>query len=109
MKTRLTHEELLFQLAQFILDATLALENDAILPEELPGSSDIARQLGLDTELVKKKLKILKHEGLVQTLTYSPKRYRFDHYQLKRLPEDSELYPLFCAPDASHPLDFERT
>ena len=109
MKTRLTHEELLSQLAQFILDATLAFENETIMEEELPSAADMGRQLGLDTELVKKKLKLLKHEGLIQALSYSPKRYRFDHYQLNHLSESSELYPIFLDPDTPYALDFERT
>ncbi|MEB3287320.1 MAG: hypothetical protein VKJ04_07440 [Vampirovibrionales bacterium] len=110
MKTSLDSHTLLQQLAQLLLDATRTAESDSLSRnlalESLPTAIDIAKQLRLDADLVKKKLKILKQEGLVQATSFSPKRYRFDRYHLAHLDEESVLYPLFCGESPSHALDF---
>jgi predicted transcriptional regulator len=63
---------------------------EELLLDTLPSAAELARLLDLRLEWVKKKLRILKHEGLIHAVTISPKRYRFDRYQFEHLVESVE-------------------
>lgn len=104
MKPRLTHQELLHLVARFVLEATESFQAGDLSQDDLPSAADVARALGLDTDVVKKKLKILKEDELVQAISVTPKRYRFNFYAFNALEEDSELYDLFLNSDSPYCL-----
>lgn len=77
-----------------IIQATEAWSDGSLLEDELPTAAGLARKLNLRLDNVKKKLRLLKDEGLIRAISVSPKRYRFDRYTFKHLDEDSPLYEL---------------
>ena len=91
------------RIARHIFDVTLAVKHQpqafgGMEDERLPTANDIARALKYDVERVKKRLKLLIRDNLIQTLGYAPKRYRFDLYNLSALPESSPLYEALADP-----------
>ena len=66
---------------------------------------ELAKLVGLPIEIVKKKLIILKNEGIVHVKGINPKFWRFDNYNFQRMDEDSEVYKLLCSFDD---VDFDR-
>lgn len=82
------------RIAREIRMATDSLGENSLAEEELPTAGDISRILRLKPDKVKKRLKILLKEGVVEPVSYTPKRYRFDYYRLQQLDESSELYPV---------------
>ncbi|MCE3235652.1 MAG: hypothetical protein K0Q50_1832 [Vampirovibrio sp.] len=94
--------ELFSQLAGEIRIATDNLNAGECLEDDLPTASDLARRLNYRLETVKKKLRILKEEGLIQPVTVTPKRYRFNYWALKSLDEEHVLYSLFCEPESPY-------
>ena len=66
---------------------------------------ELAKLVGLPLEIVKKKLNILKEEGIVRVIGINPKYWKFDNYTFQRLDEDNEVYKLLCSFDD---VDFDR-
>jgi predicted ArsR family transcriptional regulator len=97
-----SEQEQLGKIARQIRLATDSLPTESLPEEGLPTASDISRELRLDPEKVKKRLKILLREGIVQPVSYTPKRYRFNYYQLKTLEKSSELYFLFRSEESPY-------
>jgi DNA-binding Lrp family transcriptional regulator len=85
----------LLQIAQEILRATRELDDADGFADEasLPSATDLARSLNLKIDKVKKRIRQLVHDNVIRPVSFSPKRYRFDLYALRHLPEDS-LYRL---------------
>jgi DNA-binding GntR family transcriptional regulator len=84
-----TLDNLLVQLAREIMRATEELADGGRSEDELPTSAELARHFNVRLDNVKKKLKILKQAGLIHAISVSPKRYRFDTYVFRSLPEDN--------------------
>lgn len=95
------HEEILHLLTTEILQASEALTQGDLLEDELPSASDLARKLNLKLEMVKKKLRILKGEGLIHPISFSPKRYRIDRYGVNHLSPEHPLYAVIFAETTS--------
>lgn len=100
-----SENELFIQLTGKILAASDCLHSGECLEEALPTAADLARQLNFRLENVKKKLKVLKEQGLIQPISVTPKRYRFNRWALKSVNEASPLYALFCEPDSPYYID----
>lgn len=66
---------------------------------------ELAKLVELPLEIVKKKLNILKEEGIVRVIGINPKYWKFDNYTFQRMDEDSEVYKLLCSFDD---VDFDR-
>ena len=66
---------------------------------------ELAKQLSLDVEIVKKKLKILQSHNIVRVIGINPKLWKFDEYNFQRMDEDDEVYMLLCSFDD---VDFDR-
>lgn len=66
---------------------------------------ELAKLTELSIETVKKKLVILKDEGIVHVRGINPKYWKFDNYNFQRMDEDSEVYKLLCSFDD---VDFDR-
>jgi transcription initiation factor IIE alpha subunit len=97
-----TEEEVFIALVQEIAQATDRLNADECVEEDLPTSAELARKMNYRLETVKKKLRVLKENGLIHAVSLSPKRYRFDHWALKSVDTDSLLFSLFCEPGSPH-------
>jgi hypothetical protein len=100
--------ELFSKLAKAILDATERFCNGACLEEEMPTAADLARQYNYRLDTVKKKLRVLKEHGLIQPISMTPKRYRFNQWSLKSLDEDHPFYELFCEPESPYYIDYHH-
>lgn len=66
---------------------------------------ELAKLVELPLEIVKKKLVILKDEGIVRVIGINPKYWKFDNYQFQRMDEDNDVYKLLCSFDD---VDFDR-
>lgn len=66
---------------------------------------ELAKLVELPIEIVKKKLVILKNEGIVHVKGINPKYWKFDNYNFQGMDEDSEVYKLLCSFDD---VDFDR-
>ena len=66
---------------------------------------ELAKLVALPLEIVKKKLNILKEEGIVRVIGIKPKYWKFDNYTFQRMDEDNEVYKLLCSFDD---VDFDR-
>ncbi|MCI5889499.1 MAG: hypothetical protein MRZ62_08325 [Brachyspira sp.] len=66
---------------------------------------ELAKLVALPLEIVKKKLNILKEEGIVRIIGINPKYWKFDNYTFQRMDEDNEVYKLLCSFDD---VDFDR-
>ncbi len=66
---------------------------------------ELAKLVALPLEIVKKKLNILKEEGIVRVIGINPKYWKFDNYTFQRMDEDNEVYKLLCSFDD---VDFDR-
>ena len=64
-----------------------------------PTAPEIARRLGLKTEDVKKKLKILLEAQLVRIIGLSPKHWQFDDYHFERMDPEESLFLLISRYD----------
>jgi hypothetical protein len=95
----MTEQVFLGQLLIDIYKATAKAGNQA---DQLPTAADLARKHGFRLEAVKKKLKHLKSEQLIQPIGMTPKRYRFNHWEFALLQDDHPLYPIFCEPSSDY-------
>lgn len=66
---------------------------------------ELAKLVGLPTEVVKKKLSILKDKGIVRVKGINPKYWLFNEYNFQRMDEDDEVFMLLCSFDD---VDFDR-
>lgn len=66
---------------------------------------ELAKMVELPVETVKKKLTILKDEGIVSVKGINPKYWKFDNYNFQRMDEDNEVFMLLCSFDD---VDFDR-
>lgn len=66
---------------------------------------ELAKMVELPVETVKKKLTILKDEGIVRVKGINPKYWKFDNYNFQRMDEDNEVFTLLCSFDD---VDFDR-
>lgn len=66
---------------------------------------ELAKLVELPLDIVKKKLQILKDEGIVRVKGINPKYWKFDNYNFQRMDEDSDVFKLLCSFDD---VDFDR-
>lgn len=66
---------------------------------------ELAKLVGLPLDIVKKKLNILKEDGIVRVKGINPKYWKFDNYNFQRMDEDDDVYKLLCSFDD---VDFDR-
>lgn len=66
---------------------------------------ELAKMLGMSSEIVKKKLKILLEKDIVTVKGINPKRWKFNEYNFQRLDDDDEIFQLLCSFDD---VDFDR-
>lgn len=92
--------EIFSKLAGEILAGTERYQDDDTLEEALPTAADLARKLNYRLETVKKKLRVLKDHHLIQAISMTPKRYRFNRWALNDLAEGDPLFALFCDPES---------
>ena len=66
---------------------------------------ELSKRVGLELDIVKKKLKILSEHDIVRCSGINPKFWKFDEYKYQRLDEEDEIYQLLCSFDD---IDFDR-
>jgi hypothetical protein len=66
---------------------------------------ELAKLVKLSTDIVKKKLNILKEKNILIVKGISPKYWLFDEYNFQRMDEDDEIFKLLCSFDD---VDFDR-
>lgn len=66
---------------------------------------ELAKLVEIPTEIVKKKLNILKEKEIVRVKGVKPKYWLFDEYNFHRMDEDDEVFRLLCSFDD---VDFDR-
>jgi len=66
---------------------------------------ELAKLVEIPTEIVKKKLNILKEKEIVRVRGINPKYWLFDEYNFHRMDEDDEVFRLLCSFDD---VDFDR-
>lgn len=66
---------------------------------------ELAKLTELPTEIVKKKLNILKDKEIVTVRGINPKYWHFNDYNFQRMDEDDEIFQLLCSFDD---VDFDR-
>lgn len=66
---------------------------------------ELAKLVGLNIDIVKKKLAILKDKEIVRSTGMNPKYWKFDEYNFQRMDEDDEVYLLLCSFDD---VDFDK-
>ena len=66
---------------------------------------ELSKRVGLELDIVKKKLKILSEHEIVRCSGINPKDWKFDEYNYQRLDEEDEIYQLLCSFDD---VDFDR-
>ncbi len=98
----LNHDDIISELAHSILTATQQFNDGQYFEEDMPTAADMARKMRLKTDYVKKKLRLLASANLIEAISASPKRYRFNAYALRFLEEDDPLHLLFCREGSPH-------
>ncbi len=88
----------------------VGLELMFMTPEKCASSEgitavELSKQLNIDVEIVKKKLKILLEHNIVRVIGINPKLWKFDEYNFQRMDENDEVYLLLCSFDD---VDFDR-
>ncbi len=66
---------------------------------------ELAKRVGIEIGIVKKKLKLLYEHNIIRCSGLNPKYWRFDEYNYQRLNEEDEIYQLLCSFDD---VDFDR-
>lgn len=99
-----SEEELYTRLVGEILKATEQVSAGDCLEDDLPTAAALARTLNYRLETVKKKLRVLKEQGLIHPISMTPKRYRFNRWALKSLDDSHILHSLFCEPESPYYL-----
>ncbi len=101
----LNHDDIITELAQAILSATRQYKDGQYFEEDMPTAADMARKMRLKTDYVKKKLRLLASANLIEAISASPKRYRFNTYALRFLDDDDPLHILFCREGSPHYIE----
>ena len=57
---------------------------------------ELAKRLGVNSDVVRKKLKILFDNGLVRVIGMNPKVWKFDEYNFQRMDTENPCYQLLC-------------
>ncbi len=97
--------EIFTRLAGEILAGTERYQSGELLEDDLPTAADLARLFNYRLETVKKKLRVLKDHALIQPISMTPKRYRFNRWALNDLEAGSLLFELFCEPDSDYYIE----
>lgn len=66
---------------------------------------ELAKLVGLPSDIVKKKLNILKEHDIVIVKGINPKYWKFNEYNFQRMDEDDEIFRLLCSFDD---VDFDK-
>ena len=66
---------------------------------------ELSKQLKIELNIVKKKLKILYEHQIVRSIGINPKFWKFDEYNFQRMDEEDPVYRLLCSFDD---VDFDR-
>ena len=66
---------------------------------------ELAKLVGLPSDIVKKKLNILKEHDIVTVKGINPKYLKFNEYNFQRMDEDDEIFRLLCSFDD---VDFDK-
>ena len=66
---------------------------------------ELAKLVGLPSDIVKKKLNILKEHDIVTVKCINPKYWKFNEYNFQRMDEDDEIFRLLCSFDD---VDFDK-
>ena len=66
---------------------------------------ELAKLVEITTDIVKKKLTILKDKQIVRVRGVNPKYWLFDEYNFQRMDEDDDVFKLLCSFDD---VDFDR-
>ena len=88
----------------------VGLELMFLTPEKYSSSDgitavELAKLVDIPTDIVKKKLNILKEKMIVRVRGINPKYWRFDEYNFQRMDEDDDVFKLLCSFDD---VDFDR-
>lgn len=81
------------QYLQQLLAGLVATKNPNSLADQAPTAPELARETGLKLDVVKKKLKQLLANSLVEAISYTPKRYRLNSYYIAHHPEEPACLP----------------
>ena len=100
--------EIFTKLAGEILSASERFQAGDLQEDDLPTAADLARLFNYRLETVKKKLRVLKDNHLIQAISMTPKRYRFNRWALGDLPEEELLHSLFCDPESEYYIEPEH-
>ncbi len=73
--------------------------------EEGISAVELSKLLGMPSDTVKKKLKILLDRNIVRAYGINPKYWKFDEYNFQRMDEDDDVFKLLCSFDD---VDFDR-
>jgi len=57
---------------------------------------EIAKRLGVKSDVVRKKLKILFDQGIARVTGINPKFWKFDDYNFERMNVENPYYQLLC-------------
>lgn len=66
---------------------------------------ELAKQLNIPVDVVKKKLKILLEKEIVRVKGINPKFWKFNEFRFQRMNEEDETFQLLCSFDD---VDFDR-
>lgn len=66
---------------------------------------ELSKLIGINVDIVKKKLAMLKDKNIVKVKGGNPKYWLFDEYNFQRMDEDDDVYKLLCCFDD---IDFDR-
>lgn len=96
------------QMAHQLVVAVLELSGQcdwSLAPAEtcLPTAPELARHLNMKLDKLKKKLKWLLSAGVLESVSYAPKRYRLDVYRLRHRESDPEV-AFLIHPDSSYSI-----
>jgi hypothetical protein len=72
-------------LCRLAYEIQVATGSNGVHEDALLTSADLARQLQLRHDYVKKQLRLLKDMGLILPVGLNPKRYRFDTFRYRQL------------------------
>lgn len=96
-----TDMELLCGIAATVYQATETGQSQYGEPHShLPTAHDLASHFGMKLDKFKKKLKMLKQYNVIHPVSASPKRYRFDVYQLRQQSSNNPIIEQLTDPDS---------
>lgn len=66
---------------------------------------ELSKRLGIKSEIIKKKLKVLFDAGIIRVVGINPKIWKFDDYSFQRMDTEDPYYKLLCNYDD---VDFSK-